>query len=436
MEARSGSESSILKLAAERLRESRKAPSSKYDYIKIKVWLGEGLDHYFILSRFLIARMLTVTKVSQDKAVKIALEVKKWLVDNNKLDLTQDELETVLFNSMRVRGYGDDYIQRYRMMNTFQQQKRPLIILICGSACTGKSTLAQQLASLLNLPNVLQIDAFRDLLSGGDDAPLPETPLYMRHGLDSEALVGAYKEECKVLRQALDGDLVKCICDGKSIIIEGLHLDPGLYIREFGKGGVLERRASEQQAEAAAAAAAVIKTIQYQREIATDGDGDEKNKDSLLKITEDRSDSNESEKEQQEENVLCKDLNGATTPATTAAAASLPPVPCRSKSIDEGLRTYGGPVFVPIVLRVDPEEYPIMAEEWLRRQLPTHTGAAEQERMLEQLIALQEYLSSYKDTGVPVMSIGVLKFQDTLDSLHDYVLECIQQSFSAVGGED
>lgn len=435
MEARSGSESSILKLAAERLRESRKAPSSKYDYIKIKVWLGEGLDHYFILSRFLIARMLTVTKVSQDKAVKIALEVKKWLVDNNKLDLTQDELETVLFNSMRVRGYGDDYIQRYRMMNTFQQQKRPLIILICGSACTGKSTLAQQLASLLNLPNVLQIDAFRDLLSGGDDAPLPETPLYMRHGLDSEALVGAYKEECKVLRQALDGDLVKCICDGKSIIIEGLHLDPGLYIREFGKGGVLERRASEQQAEAAAAAA-VLKTIQYQREIATDGDGDEKNKDTLLKITEDRSDSNESEKEQQEENVLCKDLNGATTPATTAAAASLPPVPCRSKSIDEGLRTYGGPVFVPIVLRVDPEEYPIMAEEWLRRQLPTHTGAAEQERMLEQLIALQEYLSSYKDTGVPVMSIGVLKFQDTLDSLHDYVLECIQQSFSAVGGED
>ena len=63
---RSGSESSILKLAAERLRD-RKPPSSKYDYIKIKVWLGEGLDHYFILSRFLIARVLTVTKVPQDK---------------------------------------------------------------------------------------------------------------------------------------------------------------------------------------------------------------------------------------------------------------------------------------------------------------------------------------------------------------------------------
>jgi hypothetical protein len=365
------------------------------------------------------------------QAVKIALEVKKWLVDNDKLNLTQDELETVLFNSMRARGYGDEYIQRYRMMNTFQQQKRPLIILICGSACTGKSTLAQQLASRLNLPNVLQIDAFRDLLSGGYDAPLPQTPLYMRHELDSDALVDEYKEECRVMRRAVDGDLVKCICDGKSIIIEGLHLDPGLYTSEFGKGGVLERGASEQQAEAA-----IIIEKQTQREIAVDhGGGNEKGEDSLLNNSDDRSNSNESEKEQQEENVLSRDLKGAKTPAVQAP---LPTMPCRSKSIDEGLRTYGRPVFVPIVLRIDPEEYPIMAEEWLRRQLPTHTGAAEQERTLEQLIALQGYLSSYNDTGVPVVTTGVLKFQDTLDSLHDHVLECIQQSFSPAGasGED
>lgn len=351
--------------------------------------------------------------------------MKKWLVDNNKLDLTQDELETVLFNSMRARGYGDEYIQRYRMMNTFQQQKRPLIILICGSACTGKSTLAQQLASRLNLPNVLQIDAFRDLLSGEYDAPLPKTPLYMRHELDSDALVDAYKEECRLMRRALDGGLVKCICDGKSIIIEGLHLDPGLYTREFGKGGVLERRASEQQAEAA-----VIEE-QRRREIVVDRSGDAKNEDNLLKSTEDRNSSDdESEKEQQEKNMLSRELNGAQV---QAIPATLPSVPCRSKSIDEGLRTYGGPVFVPIVLRMDPEEYPIMAEEWLRRQLPTHSGAAEQERTLEQVIALQEYLSSYNDAGVPVMTTGVLKFQDTLDSLHDYVLECIQQSFFTDG---
>jgi hypothetical protein len=32
------------------------------------VWVGENLAHYYVLSRFLISRMLTVTKVPQMKA--------------------------------------------------------------------------------------------------------------------------------------------------------------------------------------------------------------------------------------------------------------------------------------------------------------------------------------------------------------------------------
>lgn len=38
--------------------------SSKYDFVKVKVWIGANSDHYYVLSRFLVSRMLTVTKVS------------------------------------------------------------------------------------------------------------------------------------------------------------------------------------------------------------------------------------------------------------------------------------------------------------------------------------------------------------------------------------
>ncbi len=31
------------------------------------MWLGENQDHYYVLSRFLISRMLTVTKVPMNK---------------------------------------------------------------------------------------------------------------------------------------------------------------------------------------------------------------------------------------------------------------------------------------------------------------------------------------------------------------------------------
>ena len=34
---------------------------------QVKVWVGENLVHYYVLSRFLISRMLTVTKIPQMK---------------------------------------------------------------------------------------------------------------------------------------------------------------------------------------------------------------------------------------------------------------------------------------------------------------------------------------------------------------------------------
>jgi hypothetical protein len=105
--------------------------------------------------------------------VKIALEVKKYLVDNDFLDISQvslqttlgvlsiegngqlssserrpckfihvhclqDHLEAILFNVMRTRGFEDEYIKRYKMVTKFFQQRRPLIVLICGVPCTGE----------------------------------------------------------------------------------------------------------------------------------------------------------------------------------------------------------------------------------------------------------------------------------------------------------
>ena len=49
----------------------------------------------------------------------------------------QAQLEEALFTVMRGRGFGDVYEARYRMVSTLHLQRRPLIIFLCGSACTG-----------------------------------------------------------------------------------------------------------------------------------------------------------------------------------------------------------------------------------------------------------------------------------------------------------
>ena len=82
---------------------------SKYDFVKVRVNLSDR--HYYILSRFLISRVLMATRVAPSHAVKIALALKKHLVDGSILELSQGDLEERLFGLLQ-RDFGEFYGQR------------------------------------------------------------------------------------------------------------------------------------------------------------------------------------------------------------------------------------------------------------------------------------------------------------------------------------
>lgn len=44
--------------------DNKLSTSSKYDFVKIKVWID---NHYYILSRFIVNRILSMSKVQQLK---------------------------------------------------------------------------------------------------------------------------------------------------------------------------------------------------------------------------------------------------------------------------------------------------------------------------------------------------------------------------------
>ena len=46
-------------------------------------------------------------------------------------------MEEALFRIMETKGFGDHHVKRYKMVSRFHMQRRPLIIFICGSACSG-----------------------------------------------------------------------------------------------------------------------------------------------------------------------------------------------------------------------------------------------------------------------------------------------------------
>ncbi|EQC33602.1 hypothetical protein SDRG_08708 [Saprolegnia diclina VS20] len=216
---------------------TEKRNQSKYDFVKVRVWVE---DHFYVLSRYLVCRALVSTKINSRDAVTISLELKKTLVDLGLADIKQEQFENFLYKTMLVYGYGESHVECYRMMSTFHRTRTPLLIILAGTSCMGKSTLATKLADRMNLSSVLQTDLIFELMcnfSGRSETSFSDTVFA------SEAdLLQQYAADCDIVRKGVTSDIDKCLKEGKSLIIEGLHVDPRLYEKEvanLASGGIV-----------------------------------------------------------------------------------------------------------------------------------------------------------------------------------------------------
>ncbi|KAL6057898.1 2-phosphoglycerate kinase [Balamuthia mandrillaris] len=350
--------------------EEGRLSSTKYDFVKVKVHLE---DHYYILSRFIVSRTLTLTHVNPEDAIKISLQLKKELVDQGKLETTQEELEAQLFKIMESKGYGAIYRDRFRMVLKFHHQRVPLIILIAGTGCTGKSFLATQLAQRINLPNVLQTNLVYEFLEGmkSTGAPPPLPVPYRKFDSQRELLL-EYKKTCEIVRGAVKADLEKALKEGKSIILEGMHIDPVLYLELIRDHNILEYNLPDP---------AAMHDI-----------------DLLL-----------NQPQQQEE----------------AAKSSSPSTLPKKKG-----------VIIPFVFKMKEKEHRLFVENWLscsandRELLKTisEDTATQTKVLLSNLRYIQDFLCKYAPPFQKV-EVKAQSFPETLDHLHSVVLEGIQQAY-------
>ncbi|XP_050898364.1 uncharacterized protein LOC127105241 isoform X1 [Lathyrus oleraceus] len=413
------------------VRFSSRNASSKYDFVKVKVWLGDNADHYYVLSRFLLSRMLTVTKIPNHVAIKIALELKKLLIDNSLLDVSQSDLEANLFKLMGRRGYGEEYINRYKMMTRFHHQRVPLVILVCGTACVGKSTIATQLAQRLNLPNVLQTDMVYELLRTSTDAPLASTPVWARDFNSSEELITEFCRECRVVRKGfqvsvmlcLGGDLKKAMKDGKPIIIEGIHLDPSIYLVE--DENKTPSAANTGNKEINPLSAELDDNTSTNAESINVGRGDETNSDSKI------SSSNEGVNDD-----LVDAASSSTSPSGLTRSinepkdASLKELEIEKITISKE-KSGTKPIIVPIVLKMAEFDHKALLEEWISsRTFIDKCPDQDHDKLIANLKTIQDYLCSFTSQGLTVVNVSATTFPQTLDWLHGYLLQCIEQGTS------
>lgn len=396
--------------------------SSKYDFVKVKVWLGDNADHYYVLSRFLLSRMLTVTKIPNHVAIKIALELKKLLIDNSLLDVSQSDLEANLFKLMERRGYGEEYINRYKMMTRFHHQRVPLVILVCGTACVGKSTIATQLAQRLNLPNVLQTDMVYELLRTATDAPLASSPVWARDFSSSEELITEFCRECRVVRKGLAGDLKKAMKDGKPIIIEGIHLDPSIYLMD--DENKLPTDISPKVEEPNSLTSDEKNVMETESNPSVDSANHSENRngspqnarsverihaDLLNRVSDHLESIDIAASDSADRGETSKDPEAGNPPAK------------KEKSGAE-------PIIIPIVLKMAEFDHEALLDEWIStRTFSDKCLIQDKDKLISNLKTIQNYLCSFKSQGLTVVNISATTFPQTLDWLHSYLLQCIEQ---------
>ncbi len=132
---------------------------------------------------------------------------------------------------------------RYEKLRRFRRSQRPLVLLIGGSTGSGKSSLATEVAHRLDVTRILSTDAVRHVMR----AMISERLLPSIHRSSFEAwrdpnvvaaagpgvdpTLGAFREQTQHVAVAVEAVLERAVQENLSMILEGVHLVPGLFQR-------------------------------------------------------------------------------------------------------------------------------------------------------------------------------------------------------------
>jgi len=134
-------------------------------------------------------------------------------------------------------------MRRLRRLQLLQQLDRPIIVLIGGATGTGKSTIATEAAHRLGITRVTSTDFIRETLRAFFSRAFMPTVHYssFEAGL---ALTKAEEEETgdprllgfldqtRNVLVGVDAAIERALREGRSLVLEGVHLVPGMLATE------------------------------------------------------------------------------------------------------------------------------------------------------------------------------------------------------------
>jgi 2-phosphoglycerate kinase len=141
---------------------------------------------------------------------------------------------------------GEEYARRYLVMRRVRASERPIVVVVGGTAGVGKSVIAAQIAYRLGIARVVSTDSVRQALRSLISPELSPVlhassftawraelmPHEVTHvKLKRNRVVRGFQTQVMQLGTAVDAIISRHLSEGTSLVIEGIHLVPGLTPR-------------------------------------------------------------------------------------------------------------------------------------------------------------------------------------------------------------
>jgi 2-phosphoglycerate kinase len=188
---------------------------------------GDGLPY----SKGLMARALMATGVSSDRAYELALRVESDLAARGDTSIDLDRLEELAFEVLG-ENEGAQALRRLRRHETLRQLDVPIIVLIGGATGTGKSTVATDVAYRLGITRVSSTDfvrqTMRAFLSHRFMPSIHRSSFDVPDEDELSDVLGAFVEQTQNVLIGVRAVIDRALQEGWSLVLEGVHLVPGM----------------------------------------------------------------------------------------------------------------------------------------------------------------------------------------------------------------
>jgi 2-phosphoglycerate kinase len=191
-------------------------------------------------SKGLMARALIATGVPADRAYQLARRVEVDLAERRESTVDLERLRGLARESLGDEE-GERAVTQLQRLAELQSLDVPIIVLIGGSTGTGKSTVAAEVAHRLGITRVASTDFIRQTMRAFFSREFMPTIHYssfeagqaVDEDVTGDPTVVGFVDQCRHVCVGVEAALHRSLTEGWSMVMEGVHLVPGLLPSEL-----------------------------------------------------------------------------------------------------------------------------------------------------------------------------------------------------------